>query len=83
MHQYMNAIGFGNINSKRELKNILKQVRTSFTQHDLISQDEEMDICEYQKEYGAGIGIAIFGDRDIDEKFDKNYYYPFFGNWNY
>lgn len=74
----MNAIGFGNINSKRELKNILKQVRTSFTQHDLISQDEEMDICEYQKEYGAGIGIAIFGDRDIDEKFDKNYYYPFF-----
>lgn len=78
MHQYMNAIGFGNINSKRELKNILKQVRTSFTQHDLISQDEEMDICEYQKEYGAGIGIAIFGDRDIDEKFDKNYYYPFF-----
>ena len=78
MHQYMNAIGFGNINSKRELKNILTQVRTSFTQHDLIAQDEEMDICEYQKEYGAGIGIAIFGDRDIDEKFDKNYYYPFF-----
>ena len=34
----MNAIGFGNINSKRELKNILTQVRTSFTQHDLIAQ---------------------------------------------
>lgn len=78
MHQYMNAIGFGNINSKRELKNILTQVRTSFTQHDLIAQDEEMDICEYQKEYGAGIGIAMFGDRDIHEKFEKNYYYPFF-----
>lgn len=74
----MNAIGFGNINSKRELKNILTQVRTSFTQHDLIAQDEEMDICEYQKEYGAGIGIAMFGDRDIHEKFEKNYYYPFF-----
>ena len=78
MHQYMNAIGFGNINSKRELKNILTQVRTSFTQHDLIAQDEEMDICEYQKEYGAGIGIAMFGDRDIHEEFEKNYYYPFF-----
>lgn len=74
----MNAIGFGNINSKRELKNILTQVRTSFTQHDLIAQDEEMDICEYQKEYGAGIGISMFGDRDIHEKFEKNYYYPFF-----
>lgn len=74
----MNAIGFGNIISKRELKNILTQVRTSFTQHDLIAQDEEMDICEYQKEYGAGIGIAMFGDRDIHEEFEKNYYYPFF-----
>ncbi len=74
----MNAIGFGNINSKRELKNILTQVKTSFTQHDLIAQDEEMDICEYQKEYGAGIGIAMFGDRDIHEEFEKNYYYPFF-----
>ena len=78
MHQYMNAIGFGNINSKRKLKNILTQVKTSFTQHDLIAQDEEMDICEYQKEYGAGIGIAMFGDREIHEEFEKNYYYPFF-----
>lgn len=78
MHQYMNAIGFGNINNKRKLKNILTQVKTSFTQHDLIAQDEEMDICEYQKEYGAGIGIAMFGDRDIHEEFEKNYYYPFF-----
>ena len=78
MHQYMNAIGFGNINNKRELKKILTQVRTSFTQHDLIAQDEEMDICEYQKEYGAGIGISMIGDRDIHEEFEKNYYYPFF-----
>ena len=74
----MNAIGFGNINSKSKLKNILTKVKTSFTQHDLIAQDEEMDICEYQKEYGAGIGIAMFGDRDIHEEFEKNYYYPFF-----
>ncbi len=78
MHQYMNAIGFGKINNKRELKKILTQVRTSFTQHDLIAQDEEMDICEYQKEYGAGIGISMLGDRDIHEEFEKNYYYPFF-----
>ena len=78
MHQYMNAIGFGNINNKRELKKILTQVRTSFTQHDLIAQDEEMDICEYQKEFGAGIGISLLGDRDIHEEFEKNYYYPFF-----
>ena len=58
MHQYLKAIGFGNISKKRELNEILTQVENSFTQQDLIAQDEEMDLCEYQKEYGAGIGIA-------------------------
>jgi len=62
MHQYLKAIGFGNISSKKELREILTDVRDSFTQHDLIAQDTEMDFCEYQKEYGAGMGITICGD---------------------
>ncbi|MCI9341339.1 MAG: DUF3881 family protein [Dorea sp.] len=78
MHQYLKAIGFGNISKKRELNEILTQVENSFTQQDLIAQDEEMDLCEYQKEYGAGIGIALYGDMDIHEAFKRNYYYPYF-----
>lgn len=78
MHQYLKAIGFGNISKKRQLNEILTQVENSFTQHDLIAQDEEMDLCEYQKEYGAGIGIALYGDMDINEAFKRNYYYPYF-----
>ncbi len=78
MHQYLKAIGFGNISKKRELNAILTQVENTFTQQDLIAQDEEMDLCEYQKEYGAGIGIALYGDMDINEAFKRNYYYPYF-----
>ena len=78
MHQYLKAIGFGNISSKKELREILTDVRDSFTQHDLIAQDTEMDFCEYQKEYGAGMGITICGDMSIHEEFEKNYYYPYF-----
>ena len=37
-----------------------------------------MDFCEYQKEYGAGIGIAVYGDMDIHEQFHMQYYYPYF-----
>ncbi|MGF0032116.1 DUF3881 family protein [Bariatricus sp. SGI.154] len=78
MHQYLKAIGFGDISSKRELNEILTQVEDSFTQHDLIFQDDEMDFCEYQKEFGAGLGIALCGDMDIDESFERQYYYPYF-----
>lgn len=78
MHQYLKAIGFGNIKSKRELNAILRLTEESFTQHNLISRGDEMDFCEYQKEFGAGIGLALCGDMDIDEWFDRQYYYPYF-----
>lgn len=31
-----------------------------------------------RKEFGAGIGLALCGDMDIDEWFDRQYYYPYF-----
>lgn len=64
--------------SKSELYEILKNVENQFTYHELIYMEEKMDFCEYQKEYGPGIGISVYGDLDIDECFRKQYYYPFF-----
>lgn len=78
MHQYLKAIGFGNIQSKKELYDILSQVENAFTCHELVYMEEELDYCEYQKEFGAGIGISVFGDLDVNECFKKNYYFPFF-----
>ena len=78
MHQYLKAIGVGNVRSKKEMNKVLLQVKNLFTQQDLISQDEEIDLCEYRKEFGAGIGISLCGDMDIDENFERNYYYPYF-----
>lgn len=78
MHQYLKAIGFGDIRSKRELYRILTQTEEDYTNHQLILDDEETDYCEFQKEYGAGIGITVFGNMDIDSTFRKQYYYPYF-----
>lgn len=78
MHQYLKAIGFGKIRTKKELYDILSQVQYNYTFHELVYQEEELDYCEYQKEFGAGIGISVFGDLDIDEVFKKHYYFPFF-----
>lgn len=78
MNQYLTAIGFGDIESKKELYEILTQVEQNFTHHELILQDEEMDYCEYRKEYSAGIGIILFGDMDMNSHFEKQYYFPYF-----
>lgn len=78
MHQYLKAIGFGNINSKKQLYDILSQVENDFTNLQLVSQEEEIDFCEYKKEYGERIGIVSFGDIDINECFRREYYFPYF-----
>lgn len=78
MHRYLKAIGFGSIESKKELYEILTQVEENFTHHELIFEDEEMDYCEFRKEYGKDIGIALFGDIDINSCFKKQYYFPYF-----
>lgn len=78
MHQYLKSIGFGDIESKSQLYKILAQVEKEYTHHQLILEDEEMDYCEFQKEYGAGIGITLFGDMDILSNFKREYYFPYF-----
>lgn len=78
MHQYLKAVGFGKIKSRKELYEILSDVENKFTFHELVYMEEEMDFCEYQREYGAGIGISLFGDIDTCEHFKKQYYCPFF-----
>lgn len=78
MHQYLKAIGFGSINGKAELNEILYETRKHFHHHEVVSQDDEMDFCEFQKEYGPGIGIAMYGDMDLYEEFYMQYYYPYF-----
>ncbi len=78
MHHYLPAIGFKTINSRKKLSDMLTEAETAFTHHELIAAEEEMDLCEFTKEYGAGIGIAVFGNLDLEEYFERQYYYPFF-----
>lgn len=78
MHQYLKSIGFDDIRDKEQLIQILKDVEESYTGHQLIQQDEKTDLCEYEKEYGERIGIAIYGDMDMNEIFYHRYYLPYF-----
>lgn len=78
MHKYLHAIGYGNITSKKQLNEFLRITEETFTCHELIGVENELDFCEYQRECGAGIGVSICGDMDIEEIFDRQYYYPYF-----
>lgn len=78
MHKYLKAIGYGNITSKKQLNMFLRETEEIFTHHRLVSLEQELDFCEYQRECGDRIGIAVCGNMDIYEKFERQYYYPYF-----
>lgn len=78
MHQYLKAIGFNNLQTKKDLRELLKQVETNFTHQTIVSYKDWADYCEFQKEYGQNVGITLCGELDEEEHFDADYYFPYF-----
>lgn len=78
MHQYLKAIGFGSLKTKKELRELLEQVETNFTHQTIVSYESWADYCEFQKEYGQDVGITLCGELDEEENFDAEYYFPYF-----
>lgn len=78
MHLYLKAIGFDKLKKVSEIKKMLTEVEEKYTKHELVSLEGEFDFCEYRKEYGEGIGISQLGLLDAGEKFEKDYYFPYF-----
>jgi len=77
MHQYLKAIGF-NPKNRIELKEIIENVKSGFTHKSIISYRNHEGFCEYQKEYGINIGISLCGALDENDKFDMDFYFPYF-----
>ena len=78
MHQYLKVIGFENIQTRKDLKKLLKDVEENFTHQTIVSYRPGEDFCEFQKEFGQGVGITLCGELDDEEHFEAAYYFPYF-----
>ena len=56
MHQYLKAIGFENIQTRKDLKKLLKEVEENFAHQTIVSYRPGEDFCEFQKEFGLDVG---------------------------
>lgn len=77
MHQYLKSIGFEEIQTRKELKELLAETKNTFTDQMIISYQRESDFCEYRKEYGDRIGMILCGEMDEEESFETEYYVPY------
>lgn len=78
MHQYLKAIGFDNINTRYDLKDLMEDVEAGFTHQTIVSYRPGGDFCELRREYGQCIGVSLCGELDDDDNFYPDYYFPYF-----
>ena len=78
MHQYLKAIGFDNINTRYDLKDLMREIEEGFTHQTVVSYRPGDDFCELRREYGQCIGVSLCGELDDDNNFYPDYYLPYF-----
>lgn len=77
MHKYLRAIGFSEIESKRQLKDLLNDVIVGSNNKEFIETKSNTIMVEYSKNYSSSAGITLRGEYDDENNLTLDYYYPF------
>lgn len=78
MHKYLRAIGFSQLQNRKQLqKLILECIQTASVRDYVSSPEEEMTFVEFCKEFAGNMGIAVRGEFDENNNFIYNYYFPY------
>lgn len=77
MHEYLKAIGFGEIDDYKYVYDILDQVDDKCDRVEAVALDDQYEFCMVSREFAPGIGIAIYGTIDEEEEFIRQYYVPY------
>ena len=77
MHKYLRAIGFGKLTDRKELQKLLTDIVVNGKDRAYTSNGEKTLLAEFGMDFAEGMGIAVCGEFDEDDKFTYDYYYPY------
>lgn len=77
MHQYLRAIGFSDIHTKKQLLDLMNDVIVNSNKKDFLDSNNRSILVEYSKNYCPSCGIMLRGEYDEEEKLTLDFYYPF------
>ncbi len=78
MHAYLKSIGFSNIDTTGELQKLLRDVVGNYDRKKIVETEEHHLFAEFSKEYAYDCGITVCGEIDENDRFQMEYYYPYF-----
>lgn len=77
MHKYLRAIGFSKLTDRKKIKELLTEVVMNSDARAYTMNSDDVMLGEFRKNFAGGMGIAVCGDFDDDDKFIYDYYYPY------
>lgn len=77
MHKYMRAIGFSSLESHKKLQELLTEVVLKSDRRSITKNQDNVLIGEFCKDFAKGLGIAVCGEIDEEQRFTYEYYYPY------
>lgn len=77
MHQYLRAVGFSDIKTKSQLKDLMNDVLVNSGSKDFLKTERDSIVVEYSKSYSPSAGLCLVGEYDDEEKLTLDYYFPF------
>ncbi len=77
MHRYLRAVGFSNIENKKQIKELLNDVIINPNRKEYIENGGDSILVEYSKNYCPTCGITLRGEYDDTNNLTLDFYYPF------
>lgn len=77
MHKFMRAIGFSEYRDRKKMKELIRMSVTDADQRSYTLNEDGVMLGEFCKEFAEGLGIAVCGVFDEEDKFIYDYYYPY------
>lgn len=77
MHSFLRAIGFSNLKTGKELKDLLSDVFHEYSERCVAKEETNRAFIEYTKSFGSNMGIKMCGSMDT-QGFHQEYYFPYF-----
>lgn len=78
MHKYLKSVGFSQLKKKSDLEKILGDVVEHYDRKKIVENEEGHLFAEISKEFGYDCGITVCGEYDEENRFQMEYYFPYF-----
>ena len=83
MYQYLKAIGFGKIKTRKQLKELLRFAKDNFDRKDSFPINDQELLTIYEKDCGEAVGISVVEIADQEEYREILSFFPYVRGMNY